>query len=75
MFNGIKRWFVLRAARKEAKKHIPTDKDIELEHNEFVETEKKAHKSLEKKSRKKKSVKKPSKSKSTSKKKATKSKK
>ena len=43
MFRKIKQWFAIRRAKKEEKKHLTTQKELEEEHKEFIGTEKKAH--------------------------------
>lgn len=41
VFNKIKRWFLLRKAKEEEKKHIPTDEEIKTEHKTFMNQAKK----------------------------------
>ncbi len=64
MIQRLKRWWLLRKARKEEEKHIPTREEIEEEHRQFMkeakglakeieEDNKRASKKLKKKTRKK----------------------
>lgn len=48
VFSRLKRWFLLRKAKKEEKKHIPTVKEIEKEHKEFIKQAEDLSKELEK---------------------------
>ncbi|MGM5483180.1 MAG: hypothetical protein ACQESF_06975 [Nanobdellota archaeon] len=41
ILNKIRRWFLLRRARKEAKKHIPTEGELREEHKRFMNYTKK----------------------------------
>ncbi|MFP4403868.1 MAG: hypothetical protein ACOC3X_03040 [Nanoarchaeota archaeon] len=40
MFSKIKNWFLLRKVKKEEKKHIPTDDEINNEHELLKNQEK-----------------------------------
>ncbi|MFW6449600.1 MAG: hypothetical protein ACOCZ6_00980 [Nanoarchaeota archaeon] len=46
VFEKIKRWYLLRKAKKEEKKHIPTEKELKKEHQQFM---KEARRPLKKK--------------------------
>lgn len=37
VFSKLKRWLLLRKARKEEQKHIPTKEELKAEHKEFME--------------------------------------
>jgi hypothetical protein len=39
MFSRIKRWLLLRKAKKEANKHIPTNEEINKEHEVLLKQE------------------------------------
>lgn len=70
VFDKIKRWFLLRKAKEEEKKHIPTKKEIEEEHAQFMKQAEKLKKVVTRKkiTKKKRAKKKITKKKSSNKK-------
>lgn len=75
MFRKLKQWWLLRKARKEEEKHIPTKAEIEGEHERFMQDVKELQREIEKgssnqkkKQKKKKTTKKSNKKKKSKKK-------
>lgn len=47
VFHKLKRWLLLRKAKKEEQKHIPTKKELKAEHNDFMKHAKELATSIE----------------------------